>query len=63
MIGLQDLGVRLRASPNSTSWNEITSGDGLGVGFSQSKPVMAIASMQYSIFHCWNLSKNPRYKN
>jgi len=45
LIGLQDLGTRFRTG-NSTVWNQVFGGDGLGVGWSQANDNVSLATLQ-----------------
>ncbi len=61
LTGLQDDGTRLRVGGNSNVWNQITGGDGEGVGWSQANNAYAISSVPFTFFfHYANPAANPQ---
>ena len=56
LIGLQDLGTRFRTG-NSTVWNQVFGGDGLGVGWSQANDNMSMATFEGD--HYYRSLQNP----
>lgn len=56
LIGLQDLGTRFRIG-NSTVWNQVFGGDGMGVGWSQANDNESFATVQFD--HHFKVLNNP----
>ena len=54
LIGLQDLGTRFRVG-DSTVWNQVFGGDGMGTGWSQRNDNASFCSVQFDRYaHCIN---------